>query len=399
MAKVLVSYSAVMTNSDYIFAYSSGTDGKVRYSAGTSLVLSKSYSERETNGRYPVKSPMNGWVSYQVVGSITPNYEVTTDACTPPSALTINETSKILIITGGTGGDLNTLTGFGISWRERDINSTTWGSWSAEAFTASRSVSVTANAGKVRQYRVRTQGSAGSSYYSGWLECATLLSGNTAAAEPTILLPAAEAVTARSMPTIVVSCSQDNEGDSMTLRRKVDSNGYVDVTTVPGEGGTVYDKLDTLADGRHTITYKVVDSNGAESGESSVSIVVGRAEWSRTIESGDIISNKAISHVADIEELTNAINIQRLYYGLNTISLPGTVGIFADWKRQMEALLEGANGCLAAEGEQLVEMYIPSYPNAAVINKLRMLATGMSDAVVDDSAVLDVGVLDRMVLA
>lgn len=372
MAQVISQYSAVTTNRGYIFYLADGSTGGKQYEAGTVLRMPKDYASRITNSRYPVTSPMSGWMNWTYIGNIEPIYITTTDACTAPTSLSINTSTKILTITGGAGGDLNTFEGFGIQWRERDIAGTTWGSWSTETVSTSRSVSVTANAGKVRQYRVRTRGSAGSSYYSEWITCSTLLSGNTAAAAPTILLPAAEAVTASQTPVVVVSCSADSEGDQMTLKRKVDSGSYSDVTTVGGTGGTVYDKLPTLANGRHTITYKVVDVNGGESGEKSVTIVVGTAVWKRSIASGDVIANASISHVEDINEMLNAVNIQRLYYGLATIKLPGTLGRFADWGRQMEALLAATNECIAAAGQAVSQNEtISAWPNAGNINLIR----------------------------
>lgn len=372
MAQVIDYYTSSMNSRWYIYPDAYTMEGGVQYEAGTSLRLPANYGERETNGRYPVTSPMSGWLNFTYFNAITPVYKTITDACTAPTNVTINTSTKVMTITGGAGGDLNTFEGFGIQWRERDITGTTWGSWSTETVTASRTVSVTVNAGKVRQYRVRTRGSAGSSYYSAYVNCATLLSGNTAAAAPTILLPAAEAVTASQTPVVVVSCSADNEGDQMTLQRKIDSGSYAAVTTVGGSGGTVYDKLPTLANGRHTITYRVVDVNGGTSGEKSVAIVVGRAAWARTIASGTIIANATISHVADINELLNAVNVQRMYYGLATIKLPGTVGRFVDWGRQMDALLKGTNECLAAAGQPVTASDVSDvWPNAATINTIR----------------------------
>jgi len=371
MAQVIDYYTAKTNNTCYVYQYSNGSGTKTKMNPGEGMILSANYASRITNSRYPIKDP-SGWLNWTYVTDVKPVYKTVTDTCTVPTNLAIDTVTKIMTITGGAGGDLNTLEGFGIQWRERSINGTTWGSWSTETVSASRSVSVTANAGKVRQYRVRTRGSAGSDYYSEWVTCSTLLSGNTAAAAPTILLPATEAVTASETPVVVISCSADNEGDQMTLKRKIDSGSYTDVTLVDGSGGIVYDKMSPLTNGRHTITYKVVDTNGGESGETSVAIVVGRAEWNRSIASGDIIANEHISHVADIGEMVNAVNVQRLYYGLSTIKLPGTIGRFADWSRQMQALLDGTNECLTAAGQAVVVREVNGvWPNADTINRIR----------------------------
>ena len=369
MAQVVDNYSAVMTNTGYIYDRPDASGSQTQYEYGTELLLPANYAERETSGFYPVIYPENGWIRYMIVSERTPNYKTVTDACTPPESLMIS--GGILTITGGAGGDLNTLEGFGVQWRERDAAGS-WGSWSAETVSASRTVSVSVNPGKVRQYRVRTRGSAGEMYYSDWVVCETLMNGNTAAATPSITLPVNDAVTASKTPVVVISCSADSEGDQMTLQRSIDGGDWMNAATVAGTGGTVYDQLPAQSSGRHVIRYKLVDINQAESGAAEIAIVVGEAAWSRIIASGDIISNRQISHQADITEMLNAVNVQRLYYGLDPISLPGTLGRFADWGKQMAALLNATNACHAAAGQPAAQSDADStWPNAAMINLIR----------------------------
>ena len=372
MAKVVESYYAEMTNTGYIYDRPDISGEKTQYDYGQELKLPADYAQRETDGFYPVIYPENGWISYQIVGNITPNYKTTTDKCTAPTKLTINTAAKTLTIEGGSGGDLNTMTGFGISWRERDLTGSEWGSWSAETVSTGRTVNISVNAGKVRQYRVRTQGSAGESYYSDWVICSTLLSGNTAAKMPTILLPYSNAVTASKTPVVVISCGADAEGDQMTLQRSIDSESWMAVSTVAGTGGTVYDRLPSLGDGRHSIRYKLVDINNAESSVVTIYIAVSANTWSRDIASGDIISNEQISHINDINEMMNAVNVQRLYYGLPAITMPGTVGKFADWGKQMRAMLEATNACHAAAGQTVNSVTVKDvWPYAEIINVIR----------------------------
>lgn len=370
MAKVVDQYSAVMNSTDYIFDRPDVAGEKTQYDYGQELRLPANYSERETDGFYPVTYPENGWIRYYIVAEITPIYKTVTDKCTPPTSLTIS--GKQLIIAGGAGGDLNTFTGFGVSWRERNITGNEWGGWSTETVTTSRNVDVTANAGKVRQYRARTQGSAGESYYSDYVVCETLVSGNTAAKTPSILLPSNGAVSSSLTPVVVISCSADNEGDAMKLQRSIDGGDWMKVADVAGTGGTVYDQLPAQTAGQHTIRYKLADINNAESAAVSVAIVISAAAWTRTIAAGDIISNKEISHVADINEMVAAVNVQRMYYGLDVIKLPGTVGRFADWKMQMQSMLDAVNQNIAAAGKKAIKTTVTSaYPNAETINAIR----------------------------
>lgn len=370
MAKVVESYRAVMTNTGYIFEQPDPSSDKTQYPHGTVLTLSPNYVEKETNGYYKVRAPESGWISYQIVGDITPNYTTSTDACTAPDSLTVS--GKVLTINGGAGGDLNTLTGFGVSWRERAVNGTEWGAWSADTVVTSRSVDVSANAGKVRQYRARTMGSAGATYYSGYTICQTLVSGNTAAKTPTIVLPRKNAMTISKTPVVVVNCPEDADGDSMVLKRRVDSGDWADIATVAGGGGTVYDKLPSQTNGVHMVTYRLVDENGAGSDMVNLNIVFSAAEWSRMITAGDVISNETISHVEDIDEMLYAVNIQRLYYDLPTIELPGGVGLFKDWGKQMRAMFDAVNACLVAAGRSAATNDMSAdWPNAAMINAIR----------------------------
>lgn len=373
MARVIENYSAVMNSTDYIFDRPDVSGSKTQYDYGQELRLPANYGERETDGFYPVTYPENGWIRYYVVGGITPNYKTVTDKCTPPSSLTISGNKMIII--GGAGGDLNTFAGYGISWRERDITGDEWSAWSAETETTTTTVNVTANAGKVRQYRARTQGSAGEAYYSDYVVCETLVSGNTAAKVPTILLPVSGAVSSSQTPVVVVNCGADNEGDQMTLQRSIDGGDWINAATVPGDGGTVYDRLPAQTAGTHVIGYKLTDINAAESETVSVSVVIGAASWTREIKSGDIISNKNISHIADINEMAAAVNVQRLYYGLEPISLPGTVGKFADWGQQMQTMLDASKQCLAAAGQPVTASTSDVYPSANTINELRQRIT------------------------
>ena len=370
MAQVINSYNAELVERDYIFDQPGTSGGKTQYEAGTQLRLPANYGERETNGYYPVISPQNGWVSFMVVEVGAPNYTTVTDACTAPSSLKI--TGSLLTISGGGGGDLNAFTGFGVSWRERAIDGNDWGGWSAESVTTSRTINVSANAGKVRQYRARTMGSAGEAYYSGYTVCATLVSGNTAASAPAIMIPANEAITISDTPVIVVACGADPDGDVMKLQRNVDGYGWADIKSVSSAGATVYDKIHKLGNGRHAIAYRVTDANGAVSGAGGVTIIVEKAAWTRDIASGDVIANKNISHAAEINEMLYAVNIQRVYYALQPITLPGTVGVFGDWGKQMRKMLDSVNECAAAAGQQLTELNLSdAFPNAAMINAIR----------------------------
>lgn len=392
MAQQIAKYSAITNMRGYIFYLADGSTGGIQYEKGTALQLPVDYAARETKSRVPVTSPMNGWINKGYLVNVTPVYETVTDKCTAPTNVTISTASNTMQITGGGGGDLNTFTGFGISYRERAIGGTTWGNWSEDSVTTGNSVSVSATPGNVRQYRVRTRGSAGSAYYSDYVVCSTFVTGNTDNKVPTILLPANGAVTCSKTPVVVISCGADAEGDAMTIKRSVDGGDWTYALSVPAYGGTAYDKLPELPYGGHEVRYVLTDANGGQSECVMVSIYVENVTWRRSVYEGSIISNELISHKTDITELVDAVNMQRKWHGLEEIELPGVLGKFQDWKKQMETILSGINEYTATIGEEPHELHIPPYPEADVINQLRVWLNGTAEGASDDGWLLE---LDR----
>lgn len=376
MAKTLDHYEGVVQGNPPIYVYEKHDDTSepTRVYKGDLVKLPTWYAEEINNSMYRVTYPENGWMFWWNVGNIKPAYVTTTDKCTPPTAVKLDATKKVLTIEGGAGGDLNAFKGFGVSYRERSIDSTAWGKWSSDTVITGRSMTVNVSAKKVRQYRVRTRGSAGSSYFSAYVTCATLAVGNTAPGTPVITMPQTGAFTYSQEPRVFVTVSADPDGDTMKLMRKTDDGEWVERAQISiAEGNEqIKDDLFDVEFGAHTIYYKVVDANGAETGAASVRLTMEMAEWTREINSGDVIANKEISHVKDIEEMLEKLNVVRKYYNLPGIVLPGTVGRFADWRSQMVAMLEGLN-----EISQLTDSIefgteqVPDWPEASTILMIR----------------------------
>lgn len=374
MAQVITSYSAKMASTGYIYASPDIYSSHVQYDVGTALTLPADYASRMSGEFYPVSAP-SGWVLYYEIGSITPNYKTVTDACTAPTSVTLS--GKVLTIKGGAGGDLNTFSGYGISWRDAAIGTTSYGSWTSDVTVSSSNATVTYNvtapSGYVRQFRVRTLGSAGSSYYSAYVTCGTTLTGNTAPSKPSIVFPASGKYTYCATPVVKVSCPADPEGDTMTLYRKVDSGSWTSIGTLTS--GNKLDTLPTLSTGNHTIYYKLADSYGLESSSVSISVTKVALTWTRTIATGTVISNEKVSHKADITQMVTVLNAQCGWYGNNTITLPGTVGRFGDWKAQMEQMETAIKANATTAGKTVSFDTVPSYPTASVINAIRTRLT------------------------
>ena len=299
-------------------------------------------------------------------------YTTVTDACTPPQTVTLDVDAKVLTVSGGAGGDLNSFTGYGVSWRLRLVNGDAWGEWSADTVIAGTTFGVAAPAGYEMQFRARTLGSAGEAYYSGYVVCETTLTGNAAPGVPVITLPGASAQTYCARPVIVLNCPAEPDGNAQDLLRSLDGGAWaVVVYNVPVAGGVVYDRLPVLGEGWHTAAYRMADPYDFGP-EASVGFTVKALSWAREIAAGTVIANASVSHRADIAELLAAVNHQRAYYGLAALTLPGTVGAFGDWKSQMEALQAGIAAAEAAAGQESAAwLSVPGYPTAAVVNELR----------------------------
>ncbi len=114
-------------------------------------------------------------------------------ACGDPTSFaispTIAEGTATLSWSGATGGAGNAITGYEIEYRDSTDNST-WGAWEALGVIGSSSASgnLTTNPpvlrGNYRQFRIKTQGSAGASYYSDWALTSNTLRKNVLPTPP-----------------------------------------------------------------------------------------------------------------------------------------------------------------------------------------------------------------------
>lgn len=370
MAKIIDRYSAEAGGSStmYYYRYPDNSSEATRIYTGETIYLAADYGTSMEGSMYRLIDP-EGWIHWYHVRNIQPVYKTVTDPCTAPDAVAIQ--NGVLTISGGSGGDLNAWTGFGVSHRQRAVNSALWGAWSEDDAVAERSIPVGAESGTVRQYRVRTLGSAGSSYFSGYTVCETLISGNTAAGTPVILLPVSGTSTCSGVCAVKLQCPPEPDGDSMTLQRSLDGSAWVNVKTLDGAGGTVYDMLSPET-GEHTLRYRLVDMNGESGGEDGISFERAELNWNRMIEPNGIIANREISFVRDIHQLTECVNLLCAFYGRPALVLPGTPGAVSDWHRQLLAMQEAVDGCRAAAGRTAYGFERPEgWPSAFRINQLK----------------------------
>lgn len=177
MAKVFTHYTAYASNTCYAYEYPDASSDRLWQIQYNQFLTLETY----VDGWYKLGS--GAWVHGSNLYDVVAHYDTLTDRCTQPTSVTLNVATNLLNITGGAGGDLNTMIGYEVEWRERALNSEQYSSWSSGETvqsTGTAAIVVAVNVGKARQYRVRTIGEAGEEYYSTWVICAAeVYSGTT----------------------------------------------------------------------------------------------------------------------------------------------------------------------------------------------------------------------------
>jgi hypothetical protein len=232
-------------------------------------------------------------------------------------------------------------------------------------------VTVNVSSGKVRQYRVRTRGAAGSAYFSPYAVCQTLATCPTLEAVPVVEAPRNGASSYCSQPLMRVSCRAAGDGTARKLMRSVDGGAWT-LRKEFTKNLSLADQLPALAYGTHTIRYRMEGADGAVGDAVSVQIMICERVWSRDLSRGMVISSRTVSHRAEIEELLSAVNALRAFYGLDAVTLPGTVGRLCDWKPQMKAMQSGINEVRQAMDQQKHQWTTaPGWPTADILLDLR----------------------------
>lgn len=114
-------------------------------------------------------------------------------ACSAPTSFTTSpavfDEDVTLAWAGATGGVRNSITGYEIQF-STSADGSAWSSWVAlGVFDGSPIVDTPSiDRGQYEKYRIRTQGAAGSSYYSGWMESNIVHKDN----EPYVYIPNAD---------------------------------------------------------------------------------------------------------------------------------------------------------------------------------------------------------------
>lgn len=143
--------------------------------------------------------------------------------CHAPTAASVApslcENDPTLSASGAAGGSANAITGYEIQYAE-SANGTTYGAWTAlkTVWTTGTSLSTTVTLPSVRaysrKYRLRTLGTAGSSYYSGWKET-NAIKRNSLPSAPTSFTAAPEVYVSGAI-ALTYSGAADPDGNLST---------------------------------------------------------------------------------------------------------------------------------------------------------------------------------------
>ena len=217
-------------------------------------------------------------------------------ACSPPTVcsldVTIAETEAILSWSGASGGIHNDITGYEIEYSESSDN-TTWGSWTALTIVTSSdtsgnlTVSPPATRGYYRRFRVRTRGTAGAAYYSGYTISSNSVRKNIAPNRPTSVTAAPATYTNE---TITVTWSGASGGTSNIKGFMIASRRSTD--NISWSSWTVIEIFELAATGGSRIEIPLYIPG----------IYLQYGVW--TIDSFDIYSNEQISNSV-FSELTH----------------------------------------------------------------------------------------------
>ena len=147
--------------------------------------------KRSTSGSGNILNLRSG-----ITGTLTLNYQLSSTACTAPTACTVGSTlsegNVTLSWSGAAGGTNNAISSYEIQYSESGDNAT-WGAWTAlttvstTATSGNVSVSPSSTRGNYRRFQVRTCGTAGASYYSGWKVSTNSVRRNTLPTAPTVV--------------------------------------------------------------------------------------------------------------------------------------------------------------------------------------------------------------------
>lgn len=213
-------------------------------SGSGSVVLTSGYSNTSPwtiniSGAVATASTSKGYYKGSAYLYVVVTYTQYTVCGAPTScsvSSTLSEGNVTLSWSGASNGVNNTISSYEIQYSESTDNAT-WGAWTAlttvttTATSGSLSVSPSSTRGNYRRFQVRTRGTAGAGYYSGWKVSTNSVRRNTVPKPPTTVT-ASPAV--YSDETITLSWSGASSGTSPIKGYQIASRTSTDNSTWSG---------------------------------------------------------------------------------------------------------------------------------------------------------------------
>lgn len=281
--------------------------------SGASKTVTLTYKKSGLNVSY------NGGriTSLSVSAKITSNNTASASDCSAPTSVTVSSSSadpgdKITLRwSGAKAGTANSITGYDIQKREYDGES--WGTWtsaspssvSSTSTSSSASVTISSVPGNLTQFRVRTKGSAGSSYYSGWSSASSSVTSNVdTAVPPTVTLDRSWYFNSQyNQIKVTLTGGRGTQGNNML--------GYELTANVDGTSNTSYISPNSISTTSSNITQTVAVSR-VSSGYHTLNIAArtrGEANYSAWVYSDnqvEIFPEPSAMTPPDIDILNNS---------------------------------------------------------------------------------------------
>lgn len=262
-------------------------------------------------------------------------------------------------------------------------NGSSWGSWTdlttTENCSTTHSPSLTVlPRGSYIKYRVASKDALGA--MSSYAESSAVRK-NRLPIKPEFVLPVS-ANMQTATPAVKISFSAEPDGSAQTVTvwaMKGNTKVWEVSRNVGSAAGTICFRTSPLSEGEYIFYAKTTDDLVDSEMNVSLNLTLTVPSYSRSIASGDVISDETISHKADITEMFDMINAKRQAYGLSLISLDQSTenGWFAKWQVIMERFAAGIRECYMAVDENPAAVSVTSqYPSAAVVNAIRNLISG-----------------------
>jgi hypothetical protein len=249
--------------------------------------------------------------------------------CGEPTAVTlynlngIVETAPLLSWSGASGGTENAITGYEIQYAE-STDGTSYGSWTAlstvtsTATFGSVSVALPSARGKYRKYQIRTQGAAGSDYYSAWV-ITDAVRYNTTPTAPTIDLPQNGKTIYNPLPRFLITIGADADNQLQTFL----ATGFTQSHDRPHLPASKIMLQRTAAATAGTVSLSATQTDTLASTSSAATRSTTYAVPTYT--DSTITAGTTAIKAAHITELRTYINTVRAYYGLADVSWADTI--------------------------------------------------------------------------